>query len=811
MKRLIVLYTLIAFASMAMAQILVPMGSGLPAAPDKFASYHNGIAAVYDDRDGNIELQVWNGDFWYALETPNLPNTGLTSNGEFKIIDLLAYDDVLYLAVGYTHKLSPSAQNSILRWENNTWNNVSTPIIEESVSLDKLFIEDNTIKCIGKFKVGTSKYNVTKLVGTSWIAEGNLLTKNLEGDNFKSLVVTKDKVYATGRFTNHISGNISLASWNGLEWSVTELPPFLNENIAVGSYHGDVVAYGTSDHDPAAVKIFTAGTWMNLSAGLADYEVNSINQFAEVQGNLFAIGAFTQKNNSTATNIMMYNGTSWSETNLTLSNIEQLYYHNEGIVISGDFSDNSNLNGLGFVVADKAQIIARVYNDVNGNCTKESNEEWIRDYPVFLKNENIYVPTGQNGQLYLQVTKDKYTFNAGVKNYFSPTCPDITLNVDEYKTYYGAALGVRQVLGITDVSVHLSDNGGTKTAIGEDKKATLCIQNLGSQPITDATLSLTIGASFDNLTTDLPYDKLENGVATWTINLNQGESRCFEVGYSVLNQTELQLIASVITRNGIADSDVSNNSSPLTYEIGINTPNTKQCINGRTIAPQTELLKYKVGIRNTTGRLVTGLTVVDELDPDIVLSAKLQNIYTSHAEFNPITRVEPYINDKGERINKLITTWENIHIEPASETTDAGTAHVDYHLNVLSFLMTEGIEICNTAKIYFKHDGGYYDEPKTTNQVCSNVSETLIIVTSVQKPTSLSELTLGPNPVDGTLFIDNKSNEKYTLQLVNSLGQSIEQIVVRPSSKTSLNMTNLNAGIYIVYANGLFAQKIVLR
>jgi len=110
MKRLIVLYTLIAFASMAMAQILVPMGSGLPAAPDKFASYHNGIAAVYDDRDGNIELQVWNGDFWYALETPNLPNTGLTSNGEFKIIDLLAYDDVLYLAVGYTHKLSPSAQ-----------------------------------------------------------------------------------------------------------------------------------------------------------------------------------------------------------------------------------------------------------------------------------------------------------------------------------------------------------------------------------------------------------------------------------------------------------------------------------------------------------------------------------------------------------------------------------------------------------------------------------------------------------------------------------------------------------------------------
>ena len=811
MKRLVVLYTLIAFASMAMAQILVPMGSGLPAAPDKFASYKNGIAAVYDDRDGNIELQVWNGDFWYALESPDLPTTGLTSNGEFKIIDLLAHENALYLAVGYTQKLTSSAQNSILRWENNTWENLSTPLIAGSVSLDKLFLEDNTIKCIGKFTVGPAKYNVVKLQDANWLAEGNLLTRNLENDNFNSLVVAADKVYATGRFTNPISGSVSLASWDGLEWNVTELPPFLNENIAVGSYHGDVVAYGKSDHDPAAVKIFTAGNWMNLSAGLADYEVNSINQFAEVQGNLFAVGSFTQKNNSTSTNLMMYNGTSWSETNLTLSNIEQLYSHKEGIVLSGDFSDNSNLNSLGFVVAEKAQIIARVYNDVNGNCTKESNEEWIQDYPVFLKNENIYAPTGQNGQLYLQVPKDKHTFNAGAKDYYTPTCPDITLDVDEYKTYYGAALGVRQVLGITDISVNLSDNNGTSANIGEDKKATICIDNLGSQPITSATLSLAIGTSFNELNSDLPYDKLENGIATWTIDLNQGESKCFEISYRVVNQTELQLIASVQTKNGVADSDMSNNASTLSYEIGTNTPNTKHCLNGKTLAPQTELLRYKVGIKNTTGRQVTGLTVVDELDPNIVLSAKLQNIYTSHSEYNPVTRVEPYINEKGERINKLITTWENINIEPENETTDAGVAHIDYHLNILSSVLAEGIEICNTAKIYFEHDGGYYDEPKITNQVCSNVSETLGIINSVETPTIISELILGPNPVDGTLFIENKSTNSYSLQLVNSLGQRMNQVDISASSKTSINVKNLNPGVYVVYANGLFAQKIVIR
>jgi hypothetical protein len=194
-----------------------------------------------------------------------------------------------------------------------------------------------------------------------------------------------------------------------------------------------------------------------------------------------------------------------------------------------------------------------------------------------------------------------------------------------------------------------------------------------------------------------------------------------------------------------------------------------------------------------------------------VLSAKLQKIYTSHSEYNPVTRIEPYINEQGERINKLITTWENIRIEPGNENTEGGTAHIDYNLNVLSSTITEGLEICNTAKIYFKHDGGYYDEPKTTNQVCSNVSETLGIINKVETLEAISELSMGPNPVDGTLFIENKSTNAYTLQIVNSLGQSMTQIEVPAFSKVSLNVKHLNAGVYVVNANGRFAQKIVIR
>jgi hypothetical protein len=809
MRRLVGLYIIIACALNSIGQILIPMGKGLPSAPDKFTEYRNGIAAVYDDRNGNIEIQVWNGDFWYSLQKPNLPKTGVSADGDLQIVDLIQHNDALYLSVSYTTKYTSNAKNLILKWDNNQWDDISSSLVQESISLNNFFIEDNHLKAIGKFKIGSEQHNIIKLDDNVWSTEGNLLTKNINSDKFNSVVVAQGKVYATGRFTNPASGSVSLASWNGLEWNITDLPPFLSENIAVGNYHNNVVAYGRSQFETPPIKILVSGTWKDLSIGLENYEVNSINQFAEVQGNLFAVGQFTNTVTSNTHNLMMYNGESWNTTNLNLSSIQQLYSHQDGIVLSGDFSDNSNLNNLGFVETNKAQIIARVFNDKNGNCLKESNEEWIENYPIHLKNENRYTPTDENGQLYLQVNKDKHTLNAGSREYFTPTCPDLTLEIDEFKTYYGAALGVSQTLGITDVSVYITDIEGVTANIGEDKKANICIQNLGSQPLTGATLTLDLGNSFDDLNTSLPFENYEDGIATWSINLNQGETKCFEVSYKVKDQYNLKITADISPTSGIADSDASNNTSSLEYSIGTNTPNKKHCLNGKIIAPNTEILRYKIGIRNTTGKVITGLTVVDVLDIDIPLLHT--RAYTSHSEYHPKTVVKTSINANNEWINKLTTTWENIRIEPGSDSSDMGTAFVDYNLIVSSEYMTKGLVICNDAKIYFEFDGGYYDEPKITNQVCSDVAEVLSTPNNIEKLRSLTNLTLGPNPVDGTLYIENSGTEMYSLLLTNSLGQDLAQIRVGAHSKAALDVKNLDAGIYIVYANGIFAQKIVLR
>ena len=153
-------------------QILSPMGLGLPYVPDKIVEYKDGIVVAYDDREGNIELQLWNGHFWNKINTPNIPRTGIKTDGEFKIIDLLSLNEKIYLAIGYENRSNPTDKNLILEWDNNKWADISNPTINEALSLKQFFVEDNEVKCLGKFSTNTTIHNILSLKDGNWLPEG---------------------------------------------------------------------------------------------------------------------------------------------------------------------------------------------------------------------------------------------------------------------------------------------------------------------------------------------------------------------------------------------------------------------------------------------------------------------------------------------------------------------------------------------------------------------------------------------------------------------------------------------------------------
>ena len=791
-------------------QILSPMGLGLPYVPDKIVEYKDGIVVAYDDREGNIELQIWNGHFWNKINTPNIPRTGIKTDGEFKIIDLLSLNEKIYLAIGYENRSNPTDKNLILEWDNNKWADISNPTINEALSLKQFFVEDNEVKCLGKFSTNTTIHNILSLKDGNWLPEGNTITNTSLNDTFKSAIYLNKVLYATGNFNSPSTSNISLVTWDGLSWKPANYPPFLGENITLGRYNDDVVIYGKSNFTTSKFKINRSGTWQDISTGLTNITIEEVEQFAELNDNLFALGNFTDTIIKENYNLLVYANKKWQPTTLNLSDIKQLYSWKESVILSGDFTDNSKLNFIGEVFTDRAQLTARVFEDKNSNCKKEADEPWLSNYPIKINNINMRFQTDNSGQLYLHVDKNIYNINAEEFQYYTPTCPDVIIQANKNKTYYGTALGVNQKVGVSDAAVNVSDKQSLTAVLGDQRSLSISVNNIGSQPITNAELKINLGQSFDLISSQIPFQNFNNNVITYSIDLSTNEFLSFEITCNVKDLEDL-VIQSTVNLNKNIDQDLSNNSTELAYQEGVTLPNKKYCFNGDNISSNEHEIKYKIGIQNTTEQKVVGITLVDELDPNIIVSQQGITITTSHSESKPITTYEYSKNINGEYRTKLITRWKNINLESHNANEESSKAFADYTIHTLPGMLNVGQEVCNTALIYLSYSDGWFEEPNVTNTVCSKVEETLGVTNNIEKNNIDEELSIGPNPANTELKFFNSTSRPLNLSIINSFGQNIIDFKIDSRAKKTLNIKEIPSGVYMLFSDGFFSKKIIIN
>jgi len=806
-SRLLHIVLFCCLTALVSAQIVSPMGYGLPAAPQKLSTYNTGLVAAYENKANEIELQVWNGDFWYKIETPTLPKTNQFSNNNLEILDLLEHNNNVYLVAGY-HINNELTSNYLLKWNGAEWTDISNQVISESISLDKLIISNDKIYCVGIFAENNKIYNIVQLENSNWVTSGNYVTRNASQDNFNSIKALNNKVYATGNFTSPEPGNHSLAVWDGSNWELAKFPPFLGENIVLGEYKNQVVVYGKSDFSQERIKLSSGNLWSNLSNGLAQYEIETISQFAELNGYLLAVGEFTNKDNNKTSNILQYNGSEWGETNLNLSNIQSVYSLDKSVVVSGDFSDNARIKYLGNIYNDRAQIAARVYNDRNSNCIKDTNEDWIPNFPITVNSNHKNLITDKFGQIYLPIRKDKYSINATSAGLWTPTCADYEVDVKEYKTYYGAILGVNQQVGVRDASIYIADNQSFNADLDDKKTATLCVTNKGLQPINNATVTLNHTNGVSNFKSTLNYDSYFNNKATWIVNLSGNDKKCFEVSYNIIATENIEIGTQIVLATGQTDGNKTNNTNTIKYKQGSTLVNEKHCDNGKTITPSETQLKYKIGFKNLSDDQALDLKITDELDTDIYISYEGIESFTKH---NSTVLPVYTLMDNGNYKTKLIWSFNDINLPSSNISQTESEGFIDLLVNIVPNRIKQGDEICNNAKLYYSYRKGSYNEPIVTNTVCSSVGVTTTIIGDDNSPTYIHGLDIGPNPVSNYLNIANNTNEKYNIVIVNTLGQKMQNVYSIENSLEQIDVSNYSKGVYFIYAKGMFIQKFVVK
>ena len=106
---------------------------------------------------------------------------------------------------------------------------------------------------------------------------------------------------------------------------------------------------------------------------------------------------------------------------------------------------------------------------------------------------------------------------------------------------------------------------------------------------------------------------------------------------------------------------------------------------------------------------------------------------------------------------------------PPSIDDDAGSeGFVDFVAHVRPNVFKKGEKLCNTAYIYLITDESYAPEPIITSTVCSSVDDGIGVV---PVPEPLTGITVGPNPANSSIEINNDSELDHVLVITNALGQ----------------------------------------
>jgi hypothetical protein len=219
----------------------------------------------------HVLLLHWNGSTWKRVTAPKV----LTGAGELAAIKVVSARDAW--AVGATGgDLHP--RTLILHWNGRSWRAVTSPAPVANGSLEAVTATAKGGWAVGSHATGPAAIDTSpvifRLTGTTWKRADPNFGKGT-GVALDGVATTSTTTFATGLFTGMITGRI--AQWTGTTWKWYGTFPeegtyhWLN-GIAAGP-HGIAFAVGmntaTSDTAPISIR-WTGHAWVKATAPAKD-------------------------------------------------------------------------------------------------------------------------------------------------------------------------------------------------------------------------------------------------------------------------------------------------------------------------------------------------------------------------------------------------------------------------------------------------------------------------------------------------------------------------------------------------------------
>ena len=486
-------------------------------------------------------------------------------------------------------------------------------------------------------------------------------------------------------------------------------------------------------------------------------------------------------------------------------------------LVIGDYNDtafdsavflNANSFNIGNnpnLACNPDQIKMVSFVDTNNNGTKDIGELDFNlgsfKYELNNTTNSSYV-ISQDGVGYIfsldyADTHDlSYQINAEYSGYY--TCNtsfnDVLITQGSNETTY--YFPITNTVPYADVDVVVIPNNNPVP--GFTYNNTVVYKNKGVIP-TSGTLTFNHSPNVTLLTNSATSSvSTTNGFTLDYTNLLPFETRTIDLSFSVPTIPTVSLGDNVQTTSSITSTVIDVIASNNTYELnnvieGSYDPNDINEAHGNEILftdfGSDDYLYYTIRFQNTGTANANFISIIDNL-PTELDGNSLVMLHASH-NYN-LTR-------KGSELKWF---FENINLVPSSVNNANSQGYVTFKIKPTAGY-TVGTIIENSAEIYFDYNPAIY----------TNIFETEFVNALSNESYNILDFAVYPNPANNMVIIQNKNNAVISkVTLVDILGKNIQTSTFN-SSEVSMDISNLNAGIYFIeiYSNEVKTIKKIIK
>lgn len=766
----------------------------------------NGFVAVTYDADRVYDLNVWDRGGWIQLGSIDLlPKHGSNPDGEFEVQDVRSFNGKIYVAGKYVLKLTGNTRNYVVVWDGSSWTDLNHTLVTKSADVHGLVEMNNELFLVGMFGTTSVTSNLLKLnPDQSWSEYGDLLTGDAASDFINDAHVIDNKLYLSGGFTvPKLTGQKILASLDNAKWVVESPVPFQSGAANFGVYDGNLVLLGDptiNTYDYFRYK--ENASWYNMSAGLEEVEVISVNKLTQIKDKLWASGQFKNLSDSEIFNLMYFDGTSWTLASAgQISNDLQLVAQSDRGYIYGNFNFASVTN-FGMIYSDHALLSGTIYNDEDNNCLKGSNETGVENAMVELVGTDLVFIVNSDGSYNIPVKAGDYTIRVVTPLYWNSPCTSTRqVSVTELTSYSDLDFGIRQIPDKIDIDGYITDFNGWVLQKGKEGTISFCVSNKGTADAGTVKVKLTYNSQLSGVRFDPAPLSYGPGEAEWELSsLKAGETKCFMLTALVPSDVsgDLKFDYEILLPDD-TDENESDNTGTTTVSTTSDAipPLYKSMRGGAKLADNPNQVAYKIRFQNTGTSTINRVVVLDTFDKDIYIDVEGVGFSYPFGQ-KPELRME-YL-EVGDNYQWIYTwIWDGISFPDSASNPDKSVGFVDVEINLFDGMHPKGTEICNQAQV--KYDN---NEPGKTNQVCATVGDV-----SVPGSPNADPFSVRPNPASNVIYVQNPVSETTVLTLISTDGRVVRKIELRANEVQEIDISGLTNGVYFLTAPGYSATRVL--